>query len=221
MMYKVVLNGTFQGQAIVNVLYYRTAPGLNIVDFVFGGAGLLTANVIQEVWRDGLRHALPTGYTLVDINTYVLEDDFVLGISLPFTQTVGETGLVAVEAFAPSACINVRFQLGVILGTAILTSPRRGYIALGPVSEAYVSSDGRVPNSLIVDPTWGFNVAGAALVQNLESFSPPIIWFPIRAKVIRNPITGGALWTGFADVDGYSIDPVASWRRSRKPGVGV
>lgn len=221
MMYKVVLSGSFQGQSIVNVLYYRTAPGLNIIDFVLGGAGLLTANVIQEVWRDGIRHALPSGYSLLEVSTYVLEDDFVLGIALPFTQTVGEPGLVIVEAFAPAACINVRFQLGAIIGTAVLTAPRRGYVALGPVAQDYVTPDGKVPNSLITDTAWGFNVAGAAMAQNLESFSPPLVWFPIRAKVIRNPITGGPLWTGFADVDGFTIDPVASWRRSRKPGVGA
>lgn len=220
MMYKVVMHGSFQGSTIDNILYYRTLPGLNIIDFAFGGAGLLAANVAQEVWRDGLRHAVPVGFVMLEISVYVLDDTFHLAIGLPFTLTVGEPGLANTPAFSPAACINVRFNLEPLTGANILLGPRRGYVAIGPTLEGDVDTNGVIPSTLLNDVNWGVNKAGTSMVTNLESFSPPLIWFPIRVRIIRNPITGGPLWTGFADIEAFSVDPVASWRRSRKPGVG-
>lgn len=220
MFYKVVLNQTASGVKMQTILYYRTAPGAILDGLLFGGAEAVANNVKQEIWDNPMKQYCPTGHVLDDISVYVLDDLFTLNYSLPFVLAVGEAGTRATPNFSPGAVINVRFNLEPLIGANILLGPRRGYVALPSVAEEWVLGSGLLDPAILGNALHSVRLLAQKLTENLQELTPPMLWYPIRVRVIRNPITGSPLWTGYADIKGSSIDEVVSWRRSRKPGVG-
>ena len=214
MFYKVVLNGSAQGQDIKNILYYRSGIGVDVSGLTFAGAEALAGNVKQELWP-ALQNILSVNYTLESIDVSPINDEFQLAYQMPFSLAVGELGLSPGAIMGPAACLNFKFNLE---PTSILNGikpPSRGYIALGPVAANLVGNDGYVAstfyNSTDVDDVC------AALAQNIEQLLPvAFVWYPVRLKQSR--ILGGLVhWESYSDIKGCVLARRASFRRSRVP----
>lgn len=216
MFYKLVTNGQYNGQDIKNMFYYRTGVGIDVGGLTLGGAEDLAENFRDEVWGPGMSEILPSGYLLQSIDVYPINDTFQLVYSLPYHLAVDEPGKLGTDVVAPSACVNIRFNLENIAGPG-LGVPKRGYVAIGPVLEEDFDVNGNLETGVFSNPLSGYNLAASKMSANIESLTPPVIWYPIRVRINRIPVVGGVLWTGYADIVSATIDRRMSWRRSRRP----
>ena len=214
--YKVVLNGAFQGKDIKNILYYRNGVGIDICGLTVGGTVELSAAVRAMVWP-ALSLVLPDSYELQDITTYVYnQETFALLYQNPTTEGVQEPGLVSGVTFnGPAPCAIVRMALEPTL--FLLNGPKppkRGYLAIGPLSDGWIKDNGEVLLDTGHKASW--DVVCAALANNVETILPiPAVFFPIR--VHQDKILN--LWkiTSFADVRDATVRTFSSYRRSRMP----
>lgn len=210
--YKVVLNASYAGQTINNILYYRigldTVPG----DFNFGGAEDLAFQVKAEIWTAALQPAMGGGYYLESITVYPLDNTFSPIYQTPYTLAVGESGgRGAAASNGPAPCANIRFNLEPTTILNGLVPPHFGYVAVGPLLDGDVNNSGTIE-----EPGLGLlQTVGDAMASNLENATPFIVFFPIRWRTVR--VAGVVTVTGWADVASASVRSVASFRRSRVP----
>lgn len=214
-LYKVVLNGNYAGQDIKNILYYRSGLGLDIGGLTAGGTRELGLAVKAMVWP-ALSGVLPVGYMLQDITSYVFDDGTFDPIyQNPVTIPVAEYGTNPGETNGPATCAIAKFQLEpTIIVTNGIKPPKRGYLAIGPLTDNVITSAGRLQPGAPWTAVW----AGicSALGNNVEQILPvPFVWFPIR--VATQKILGIWKITSYSDVSGVSMRDIASFRRSRQP----
>lgn len=212
--YRVVLNGTYQGQAVNNTLFYRTGIGVDVAGLAVGGAQDLANNVKSTIWPK-MKECLPNEYTLENITAYPYADGtFDLMYQNPATVNVLETGVLADPTDGPAICAIIKYRLEptTIVGNGP-KPPKRGYIALGPIPSAWINNSGQIDGILFTDPMSKLNQFADALGANLTSILPPVVWFPIR--VHQDKVLGILRITSFADVSGATCRRRTSFRRSR------
>jgi hypothetical protein len=95
----------------------------------------------------------------------------------------------------------------------VLLGPRRGYCAIGPVLEGWVTNGGNFQLTGS-NQTW-MNALATALAANLTNAIPPALFIPVRARV-RN-IAGVFTLLGFGPVQSVAWRTRMSFRRSRMP----
>lgn len=208
--YKVVLNGRYNGQAIVNLLYYRLADEYVPGPLNFAGAEDLAFQVKQEIWTSGMGSRYPADYFLENITVYPMDNDFVLLYQMPFVMAVNENGWHAsLPSDGPAACVIARFNLEPTSPLNGIFPPRTGYVALGPVASLHVENDG----NLTVDGMTLYTEVAATMAQNLENLVPPAVFYPIRVKITN--VLGVIKIRSFADVSSAVVRSRVSFRRSR------
>ncbi len=212
--YRVVMNGTCEGQNIVNNLYYRTGVGIDLDGLSLGGAKELAQCVKDQVWPKW-KYAVSGGYKLEDITVYPYHDGtFDLMYQNPWTENVMESGLGVNETDGPAICAILKFNLE---GTVILANgikpPKRGYVAVGPITSNWIDNTGALTDTVFLPADSRLNDLGVALAANLESLLPPVIFFPVR--VSQKNILGVWRPVSFADVNGVKVRRRTSFRRSR------
>jgi len=211
--YKVVLNGSYAGQDIKNILYYRTGIGFNFMGLTLGGASTL-ADLVRGTVCAAMKIALPTGFVMQDIEVTPYDDLFQLVYTSPHTLSIHENGQNGSGTNGPATCFNIHFNLEPTLITVNgVNPPKRGYVAIGPVVDADVNNEGIMDGTLFSNPESTWNVIADQLSQNLENFIPPVIFYPIRMKF--NTVLGVSLPSSWCDVDGAFVDRRMSFRRSR------
>lgn len=225
-LYKLVQNGVCQGQKIVNIHYYRLAADLVPGDFNYGGAEQLASLWKDYIWAstlnpftNGISDFLPTSYTLQDITVYPCDNDLSPLFQLPYTLSVGESGLSSgiVNGVANTAIL--RYNLAPLSFLSGFEPPRSGYLAWGPLPQEAITADGKL------ETAWQDNleIVGNILSQTLTGFTPPVTFVPVRLKQTRvtNPITGETALTlnGWSDVIGCAPRTRTSFRRSRVPAA--
>lgn len=210
--YKVVLNGRYSGQAIVNILYYRLLVGAGLSGLNFAGAEDLAFQVKQEVWDAGMKGALVPGYVLENITVYPYDVQFDLLYQMPYSLLVNEAGTAANgETNGPAGCVIVRFNLEPTSPLNGLFPPRTGYVAIGPIKDGNVDSTGHIPTADLA----GWQAVFSHMAENLENLVPPAIFAPIRVKSTN--VAGVWRIVSFADISSVSVRSRASFRRSRLP----
>lgn len=210
--YKVLMNGRFQNQRIMNVLWYRV--GLDIVpgDFNLYGSEHLANCVLNNVWLAGMRTACSATYTLEDITVIPFNGTFDPVYNLPFILEVNQNGTQTFEAFSPAACITARFVLEAqILGINGWFPPRRGYVSFGPIREVDLTPDGRLTPA--AETFYETNLNPFAV--DLSLLPHPITYFPIRVRVTN--VLGVLNLLGWTDIFSLDVRPIATFRRSRLP----
>jgi hypothetical protein len=212
--YKVVLNGTYRGQDVKNILYYRNGIAIDLGGLTIGGTVEVADAVRTMVWTP-LRAILSASYILQSITAYVYDEGtFQLLYQNPITVNVNEAGMVQGLTNGPAVCAILNFQLE---PTSILTNgikpPKKGYLAIGPLTDAQVGIDGdldmSVPGSLY------FTAVQLAMSNNVETLLPPAVFFPIR--VHQDKVLGVFKITSYADIRGSTFRGLTSFRRSRMP----
>lgn len=218
--YKVVLKGSCQGQAINNILYYRNGIGVDISGLTVGGTKEVADAVKAIVWT-GLKEVLPDSYQLQQIDSYVYGDqDFNLIYQNPYTVGVQENGLIPVDTHpmnGPAPCAILKFILEshVALVNGI-GAPKRGYLAIGPIVDDWIEDDGSLkldtPRQLIWDAVC------AVMANNVETILPiPAVFFPIRVHMFKVGPLFPLKIVGWADIQAAVMRHFCSYRRSRQP----
>ena len=217
-LYKVVLRGTFQGQAINNILYYRLGVGFDIGGLTLGGAKECADAVKTFVWT-AMKPLMSSMYELQQIDSYVYGDQtFNLLYNAPYSVGVQEYGTNADETFnGPAVCAICKLVLEnhIVLVNGP-TPPRRGYLAIGPLSDGQVANDG----SLMLDGGWNlfWDAFCAVVANNVETILPiPAVFFPVRVHMDKIGPGLQLTITSFADVQAAIMRHYTSYRRSRQP----
>jgi hypothetical protein len=216
--YKVVLRGSFQGQAINNILYYRNGIGIDLSGLTVGGTKEVADGVKAIVWP-ALRLVLPTAYDLQSIDSYVYNDQtFDLLYQSPFTLGVQEPGQAETSGYnGPAPCAIMKFILEnhVVLANGP-KPPKRGYLAIGPLADHSINDDGSLDLASTAQLRW--DAVCAVMANNVETILPiPAVFYPIRVHMDKVGIGEKLKITSFADVQAAVMRHFCSYRRSRQP----
>lgn len=216
--YEVSLKGSYAGQDVVNVLWYRNGTVFADGEELFGLLNAMAAQVRDDIWRApgvgslrgrGLAENLPTGFTMEKITVNAYNDAFDLLSDTPVTLDVNEPGLRAGESNGPTTCVILKANLEPSFGPGI-GLPKRGYIAPGPIVDGDIDSSGHLTDAALgIWNAWGANVA-----TNIATVLPAAIFFPIRVRVTR-AIHVVTLIT-YKDVDNFVCRRLPSYRKSRQ-----
>jgi hypothetical protein len=217
-LYKVVLKGQFQGQAINNILYYRNGVGVDISGITLGGAKEVADAVKAIVWP-ALKGVMSTQYQLAQIDSYVYNDQtFDLLYQNPYTEGVQEYGTNVGTGFnGPAPCAILKF---ILENHAVLVDgprpPKRGYLAIGPLADNQISDDGTLNLGQGFNLLW--DAVCAVMANNVETILPvPGLFFPVRVHMDKIGIGLKLKITSFTDVQAAVMRRVCSFRRSRQP----
>ena len=218
--YKVVLNGSFQGQDIKNILYYRNGVGIDIGGLTVGGAKECADAVKAIVWPV-MRMVLPDAYTLDQIDAYVYDDQtFDLLYQNPHTLGVHQQGAETGHAMngpAPCAIMKYILEPHVILVNGP-KPPKRGYLAIGPLTDIRILDDGKLKLAAPDNLEW--DALCAVMANNIATVLPiPAEFFPVRVHADVVGIVGKLKITSFADVRDCVMRTQTSFRRSRQPEI--
>lgn len=220
--YKAVLNQQYQGQDIKNILYYRS-----VIDplgglFGFGGAAELAEEIAQEIVPK-YQAMMPADWSMQTIDVYPYNTLLQPIYQLPYTLPVNVNGQWTNfgTSNGPAPCINIKFNLEpVAIGVQALTAPRQGYVAIGPINDLWIGSDGYLVDDVFTGVVPDMKNLADALASNLESIDPPAVFFPIRVKIILSAPGEGSstviAWS-YADIGSASVNRRMSFRRSRLP----
>lgn len=210
--YKVVLNGRYSGQAIVNVLYYRLAFDIVPGGLNFAGAEDLAFQIKQEVWDAGMKVVQPPDYTLENITVYPYDNAFDLLFQLPYVLPVQEVGTGSSQATnGPAPCVIVKFNLEPTSPLNGIYPPRSGYLAIGPVSDQNIDDSGHIFGAALA----AYQALANKFANNLENLIPPAVFFPIRIKSVK--VAGVFRIISYADISSATVRALTSFRRSRMP----
>lgn len=213
--YKVVCNGSMLGQHIMNTFYYQSIFELLDDDLPFAGAMGVATNFKQEVWDTAWRGLVSSDYSLTNITVTPLTTDFKPIYTMPYVLSVSEAGGGSSENFGARACVNIHFNLksqGILEG---VSAPKRGYVAIAGLEKDH-AEDGKLKQTFWADPTAAYGKLAEKFTENLQELNGLTVWQPIRARQAEVIGTNLAMWTGVAEIVGASVDPVVSFRRSRK-----
>jgi len=216
--YKVVLRGQFQGQAINNILYYRNATGLDLGGLTLGGAAEVARAVKAMVWPV-LKFIVPAAYTLTQVDSYVYNDQtFDLLYTNPFTEGVNEVGVNPGTSYnGPAPCAIMKF----ILENHIILEngpkpPKHGYLAIGPLADDMITNEGMLYQGEGWNLKW--DALCAVMANNVETILPiPALFYPIRVHMDKVGILFKLKITSYSDIQAAVMRRVCSFRRSRQP----
>lgn len=218
--YQVRVRGSDGGQNVINLLWYRDPSIFGTLGEYIGIANALSDAVYNQVVKSqtpayprglGLLDAISSNYALQDIEVFAYNSLFAPISSTPVTNPYAGSGVRSAATNGPAPCINMRARMEPVLGPGIGT-PKRGYLAIGPVADGDIDPTGHVT------PAWipFMDSLGDNLSTNVPIVLPlPTIFFPIRVRVTR--LAGVVVAIGYRDVSDFVTDRVAKFRRSRLP----
>lgn len=217
-LYKVVLKGACQGQAVNNILYYRNSPGTDVGGITLGGTQEVAEAVKAIVWP-ALRIQMNQLYTLNQIDSYVYNDQtFELLYNQPYSTGVQQAGLYgSTDMDGPARCAILKF---VLEAAPLLVDgpkpPKRGYLAIGPLVSGQINQDGSL--NLTPPENIAWDAICAVLANNVETILPvPAVFFPVRVHMDKVGILFRLKITSFSDVKAALMRRQTSFRRSRMP----
>lgn len=208
--YEVKLQGRYEGQDIVNILFYRLGFDIIPGDFNLAGADTLANLVKDNVWTPTLKPYMLTGYLLDKIVVTPRDADFNPLYQLPYVKEVGEYGGTAGNSNGPATCLIARCNLNPTNLTQGFFPPKRGYLAIGPLADNVITNTGDIEAGNYA----GWVTAVQKFAQTLTSILPPATFHPIRLRVTRT-LGGLVTLNGWADIASMSVNHKASFRRSR------
>ncbi len=216
--YEVHLNGMQNGKRSRSTLYYKSESDF-LADFIpMMGAEGLAQNIKQEIWDLAMQETLCEDYTLLNIEVVPMNFRFETWYTLPYILPVNESGGRSGDSLPPSACVNIKFNLGAVNALQSPFVPKRGYIALAGVSEA-VQDNGIITTAFWNDPEAEYGKIARKLSENIQELTPPAIWVPVRMRRGSLTVEGIQKFLGAVEVAGATVDHVISNRRSRKLGT--
>lgn len=212
--YKGVFRGSYSGQDINNVFWYRDDGSLPFSGQPYFGGEDLAYQLKTEIWPL-MRPLLPAGYRLVTIDATVHDETFAPLTGTPLVYPVDEVGSYAsADSVGPALCAIVSFSVSPVYNfIPVNKPPKRGYLALGPLPEDAVDNTGLLAA--------GYRTGSAMtdfltkLFDPLTNLAPPGMFYPVR--VSARMILGVFNFGGYSEIVDAVCRPRASFRRSRLP----
>jgi len=215
---KVTFKGEYFNQAIVNVFHFRSSNWLPLGGNPFDDVlGFLDA--VISTYVESFRQCLPSDYTLRSVEGIGFDDAYNVVTASPLIrEPVGVHGGIAgasTMGAAPCAIIGLRCGPQQAINAGGISKRNRGYIAVGPMVETTVDN---------------YSHLGADIFGLLDTFAQhlddtiivPVALtnlIPVRIHEKWTTILGVKHldWRTYSDVQGYRINAVASFRKSRQP----
>lgn len=200
--YKSVLAGTYQGQTIVNILFFADTAGLPFAEWSPVVAGQLN-DAIEAVIVPEYVLQLPSTYSLSTITTTGVDARGVTVSDYEVELTVGVSGGSATNSEGQAQVAIIAIQTTKAPGAG--RNVKRSYLAYGPLHDSSQSSDGTI------DGTYAVGMVGLleGLRDPLGSAGPDFQPIRIGRTVDPNP-------TAIGVVNQVTLRPYASFRKSRK-----
>jgi hypothetical protein len=214
---RIAFEGEYYNQQIVNVLHYRSTdwgPGDgNPFDDVLA---ILDAVILKL--KTTYLLLFPPDFTLRQVTAVGYDDHYNIVTSSPLVRTIGEIGTSGYTAGMGAAqCAILGFRLGeqATINGVGKSKRNRGYLALGPIGEQAVDNY----SHLVLNQSLLTGNLGALLDDQIIMVAPSITLIPIRVHEKWQGVFGNRvlLWRTYSDILGYSVNAVASYRRSRQP----
>lgn len=199
--YRAALQGTYQGQSIVNVLYYGNDVGAGFAAWSPVVAADLAEALDTTLTADYVA-SLPSTYTFQNIVVTGIDENAITVSDYEVERVVNEPGGAAVNSEGQAQVAIIAFQT-----TKLATAGRnvkRSYLAYGPLTDAAQSSDGALEAAFVT----GITDLLALLAQTISSLED---YAPVR---MGRTVPGAAPAIG--RVTGITLRPYASFRKSRK-----
>jgi len=215
---KITVVGEHFGQAIVNVLWYRSET----ISWLQSNPFTSALKFVQDWYEhcgNAYKGAHNANYTMLHVEGVAFTDSFAVATPAPVTLTVNTPGGIgAAECSGSFVAANIDFMLGPqvqVNGTGHALR-NRGYISVGPVPETYVDNYGHLIGAFAENLEQLAGVLDDTIidVELAADFIPIRIhekWGPRIPVVNTRPL----LWRTYSDVLGYRMPRRASVRRSR------
>lgn len=200
--YKAALSGTYQGQAIVNILYYGDDAGDGVLVWNPAVAADLGVGIVTDIVPAYLT-LLPTTYTLNSVVVTGVNERGVTVSDFEVEQAVGLLGGNATATEGQAQTSIIAFQT--IRQQQAERNIKRSYLAYGPLADNQQASDGSLEASFAT----GIVPLLAALQTNVQG--PLQEYAPVR---IGRTVAPALIAIG--RVNGVTLRPFASFRKSRK-----
>lgn len=216
----IALVGEHFGNAIVNTFHLRST------DYSLGNSDPFrdALKVLDDFLANCQGEYLAchnSNYTLLRAEITLRNDAFVPLHGAPAIRTIQQAGTETSPGTEESTGSAVTAILGFMLGPQhqinLVGEAKKnvGYIAVGPVSEAYVDNYGHLTSEY-----FGYlNALGAKLDDQLIDVPLAATFTPVRIHEKygpKVPLVGRVLlWRTYSDVLGYRVNRRATWRRSR------
>lgn len=200
--YKAVLSGTYQGQNIVNVLFFSDVGGVPFSAWSATTAAQL-ADAIEAVIAPEYVLNLPSTYNLDLITVTAINDRGITVSDYEVSVSPGLPGGAVVNSEGQAQVAIIAYQTTTAPGAG--RNVKRSYLAYGPLHDSSQSSDGTLDGTYVV----GLVTLLEALLDPLGSAGPD--FYPIRVGRTVDPAP-----TAVGRVTQVVVRPFASFRKSRK-----
>jgi len=200
--YKAALVGTFEGQAIVNVLYYGGddyGPFPEWSPLIAGDLGLTLATQLVPDYLD----CMCTGYTLTSVSVTGVNARGVTISDYAVDYPVGDPGTIAVDTEGQAQVAIVGFRT-LTTGDAA-RNVKRSYLALGPLTQSAQNAGGAISAGFLSASDPFVTLLASPLDGVAASYGP----VRIGRTVDPAPIAIGRVLDA-------TVRPYASFRKSRK-----
>ena len=214
---KIVYKGEYFNQAVVNVLWYRSAAWLPGQGNPFDDVQAFVDAVDTQVTA-ALIDCLPSDYTIQTLEGVGYDDSFSIVTASPIVKTLGSAGgRTALNGVGASICGIVDLRCGEqvqINGTGH-SKRDRGYLAVGPLGETDVDNYSHIVPTTVT----ALEGAAAAVAGTITVLLPAVQLIPIRIHQKHTKVLGVNIldWRTYSDIKGWAVRRVASFRRSRIP----
>jgi hypothetical protein len=214
---RVSFEGEYFNQQVVNVFHFRSSGWLPGQGNPFDDVLNFVDAVITE-YEASFLAMHDADYTLENVKAVGYNDTYGLVTSSPLVRNVHAVGTKsggATNGAAPCAIIGLRCGDQVQINGTGNSKRNRGYVAVGPLNDADVDNYSHLSTAQasLID----------AFAQHLDNqitmLVPAVTLIPIRVHEKFSTVLGLKVldWRTYSDVLGYTVNRVASYRRSRQP----
>lgn len=212
---KIVLEGEYFAQQIVNVFWYRSVDwdpaGGNPFDDVLAFVDAFLAHCKAD-----FLNCLTPDYTLLRGVGIGYADDFSVVTSSPLIRSVNEAGGSGASRQTTGAVIaaNIFFRLGDQhqINGVVKSKRNRGYVAIGPVPEVFTDNYGHLDTGYI---TGALEPAAENFDDELTVIAPAATLIPIR--IHQKKVGGVLVGRTYSDIAGFTLPRKFGVRKSRLP----
>lgn len=214
---RVAFEGEYFNQRLVNVFWYRSTQWLpgqgNPFDDVLAFVDAVVAHLATQ-YMD----LMPTDYTLERAVGVGYDDSFNIVTSSPLVRTLGfvqTNNPMSSMGAAQTAILSLRLGTQVQINGTGTSKRNRGYLAIPCLGETLVDNYSHIST--------GFEALLDTFAQKVDDgitvVLPAVTLTPIRIHEKYADVLGQKilLWRTYSDVLGYTVNRVASYRRSRQP----
>lgn len=214
---KVVFEGEFFNQKVVNVFHFRSTQWLPGQGNPFDDV-LAFVDAVVAAYKTDFLSCMNSNYTLNKVVGTGYDDSYGIVTASPLIRDILETGTLGAadtSGAAQTAIISLRCGEQVQINGTGTSKRNRGYLAIGPIGETYIDDYSHLVGGMVD----ALDTLAAHLDDGLTVLVPAVTLTPIRLHEKWVTVLGikTLAWRTYSDIKGYAIDRVASYRRSRRP----